>query len=396
MVWLSSVHSTQPVKNCCRTLSDTVGYEIRLFWAFSWRDWSASIIAGTIRTISALRTVDSASTGLVIRSIAHSLGYFALFLYAFNIAGQINSVDEDRINKPDRPLPSGLVTLKGAGIRWYAMTLLFLAVGVASGVFLWTILWVFITVYLCFCGGDKHWFTKNLVCMSAGSVCLLQVAWALGAPITVRETCWAAILSCVTGIVANVQDLRDVDGDKITGRRTLPVVLGDNFRWVMAAIICVAPSIGKNNKKKPAPPPESLFHILHPASSPSRAIISRLLVIARHRRHAHAPRIHLRGLSRQVPRRPVRDRVRLRPGAGPEWGWWTCETPVRAIWKEFADAALADEERAARWGGVSYWFVMGMHPHEAWLYDDAVEADILEAMTHPGEIGLDYHYESSS
>ncbi|KAJ6482509.1 UbiA prenyltransferase family-domain-containing protein [Mycena sanguinolenta] len=234
------------VKNCCRTLryiSDTGSYEIRLFWAFSWRDWSATIIPGTIRTIAALRSLDSPSTEIIIKSIAHSITYFALYVYAFNIANQITGVDEDRINKPDRPLPSGLVTLQGAYIRWYATTLLLLVIGVAGEAFPWTILWVFITVYLCFGGGDKHWITKNLVCMSAGSVCLLQVAWRLVAPITIRETRWATTLSCVGGIVVNLQDLRDFEGDRISGRQTLPVVLGDNFRWVMAVIICAAPFV---------------------------------------------------------------------------------------------------------------------------------------------------------
>ncbi|KAF8264573.1 hypothetical protein EI94DRAFT_1779546 [Lactarius quietus] len=76
-----------------------------------------------------------------------------------------------------------------------------------------------------------------------------------------------------------------------------------------------------------------------------------------------------------------------------------CEAPVQKIWKEIADSALAEEEdRNGRWGDLEYWFVMGAH--EARLYTDAVEKDILEAMTHPrnvgwGEIGLDYHYDNS-
>ncbi|KAJ3775750.1 hypothetical protein FB446DRAFT_785756 [Lentinula raphanica] len=77
-----------------------------------------------------------------------------------------------------------------------------------------------------------------------------------------------------------------------------------------------------------------------------------------------------------------------------------CEAPVRKLWKEFADSALHEEDRKSKWGGVEYWFVMGVHPHEAKLYNDEIEADILEAMKHPrcvgwGEMGLDYHYDNS-
>ncbi|KIJ62503.1 hypothetical protein HYDPIDRAFT_114639 [Hydnomerulius pinastri MD-312] len=77
-----------------------------------------------------------------------------------------------------------------------------------------------------------------------------------------------------------------------------------------------------------------------------------------------------------------------------------CDAPVQPAWKELADSALTAEDRTNKWGGVEYWFVMGVHPHEASHYTDAVEQTILEAMAHPrcvgwGEIGLDYHYDNS-
>lgn len=80
-----------------------------------------------------------------------------------------------------------------------------------------------------------------------------------------------------------------------------------------------------------------------------------------------------------------------------------CEAPVQRVWKEIADSAVpadSEEDRKGRWGELEYWFVMGVHPHEARHYTDAVEKDILEAMAHPrnvgwGEIGLDYHYDNS-
>jgi len=74
-----------------------------------------------------------------------------------------------------------------------------------------------------------------------------------------------------------------------------------------------------------------------------------------------------------------------------------CEAPVRKKeWKTLVDSAGSKE----LWGGTEYWFVMGVHPHQAKLYTDEVENDILEAMAHPrcvgwGEIGLDYHYDNS-
>ncbi|KAF9234910.1 hypothetical protein BU15DRAFT_89790 [Melanogaster broomeanus] len=71
-----------------------------------------------------------------------------------------------------------------------------------------------------------------------------------------------------------------------------------------------------------------------------------------------------------------------------------CEAPVQQAWKELADSALTPEDRAEKWGGIEYWFVM------ASLYTDTVEKSILDAMAHPrcvgwGEMGLDYHYDNS-
>ncbi|KAJ7791699.1 UbiA prenyltransferase family-domain-containing protein [Mycena olivaceomarginata] len=224
-------------------ISDAVEHELRVFWEFTWRDWSASLIPGAMHTIAALRSLDSAPSDLVLRSFMRSLIYFLLYIYNFDIANQINGVAEDRINKPDRPLSSGRVTLRGAYIRWYATTALHLVLGAAWGVLPWTALWVLITIYTSFYGGDKHWVPKNLGFMTIGSLCLVQASWALVAPITDDKWRWALLLSCAFGIVASVQDMRDVEGDKIVGRRTLPIVLGKNFRWVMAAIICATPAV---------------------------------------------------------------------------------------------------------------------------------------------------------
>ncbi|KAJ7779237.1 UbiA prenyltransferase family-domain-containing protein [Mycena metata] len=225
-------------------LSNAIEREIRICWAFTWRDLSASVIPGAMYTTAALRSLESTPTAsLVIQTLTRSLIYFLLYIYAFDIANQINGIAEDEVNKPDRPLPSGLVSLRGAYIRWYATTAAHLVVGAAWGVLPWTVIWVLSTIYASFYGGDKHWVTKNILFMSVGSVCLLQAAWALVAPLTAREWRWALLLSSILGIVASVQDLRDLEGDSIAGRRTLPVVLGSNFRWIMATIICTAPLV---------------------------------------------------------------------------------------------------------------------------------------------------------
>lgn len=36
-----------------------------------------------------------------------------------------------------------------------------------------------------------------------------------------------------------------------------------------------------------------------------------------------------------------------------------CEAPVQRAWKELADSALSEQDRATTWDGIEYWFVMG-------------------------------------
>ncbi|KAJ7682026.1 UbiA prenyltransferase family-domain-containing protein [Mycena polygramma] len=225
------------------SIQESIYHELVVFWDFTWRDWSASLIPGMMYTTAALRSLNPApSTVHVAHNLARSFVYFLLYIYSFDIANQINGLAEDLINKPDRPLSSGRVSLHGAYTRWYITTAAYLLVSIAWGVLPWGALWVTITVYTSFYGGDKHWFTKNLVFMSVGSLCLLHASWGLVAPVTSNEWRWAVTLSGVFGIVANIQDMRDVEGDRASGRRTLPIVLGDRrFRPIMATVIIAAP-----------------------------------------------------------------------------------------------------------------------------------------------------------
>ncbi|KAJ7201903.1 hypothetical protein GGX14DRAFT_370889 [Mycena pura] len=187
-----------------RYVAGAIEHEMRVSWHFTWQDWSAAIIPGTMCTIAALRALDSTLwAGFTARSLARSVLYCLLFVYAFDIAKQINGVAEDQINKPARGVPSGRVVnvLRGAYIRWYASTAAYLAAGAAWGVLPWTALWVCIAICLTFGDGDKHWTTKNVLFTTAGSLCLLQGAWGLAAPPSARETRWTVLLSSAFGIL---------------------------------------------------------------------------------------------------------------------------------------------------------------------------------------------------
>nr|GAT46417.1 predicted protein [Mycena chlorophos] len=254
-------------------LYDAILHELVVFWGFTWRDFSMSVIPGSMYTLAALRSLSPTPSpevfltslarsilyflifiyafdlanqinGVFLTTLFRSILYFLIFIYAFDLANQINGVAEDRINKPDRPLSCGLVTLKGAYIRWYLTTGSLLGMAYAWGIPQWAAMWVVLTVYTSWFCGDKHWTTKNLLFMSIGSLSVLTAAWGLAAPITPHV--WRSMLqlSAMFGVVASVQDMRDAAGDEVAGRRTLPILLGSSFRWVMASIIVLAPAVG--------------------------------------------------------------------------------------------------------------------------------------------------------
>ncbi|KAJ7842721.1 UbiA prenyltransferase family-domain-containing protein [Mycena olivaceomarginata] len=213
-------------------------HEFEVFWAFTWRDWTTTIIPGMMYAITAVRSLPVA---LPPRFIALGLGrtliYLILLIYTFTSSNQISSVAEDRINKPDRPIPSGRISLQGAYIRWYASTVAFLILGAAEGVMPWTVLWFLLTIAQNFTGFRKHWFTRNSVFISLGTLCIMQPMWIQFAPNNSPEWRWVLTLSVLRGILFQVQDFRDIVGDRAAGRNTLPLALGErSSRRVMAVL----------------------------------------------------------------------------------------------------------------------------------------------------------------
>lgn len=207
--------------------------EFKIFLLFSWRDWSVTIIPGTIFASGFLRSRSSYPASLIISNYALINLWLSLFIYSFNLSTQCYSIEEDSINKPDRPLPSGKVTLDGARKRLRVVyTLLFLLVTYKPCIILETLCEVAATVFLCHAepqiGG--HWFIKNTAMMTLMNWPLLSVPWKLMAqpPATLAMERHIPALCLWVGIVAYAQDFRDQEGDKAMGRMTLPLAFGNS------------------------------------------------------------------------------------------------------------------------------------------------------------------------
>ncbi|KIK60219.1 hypothetical protein GYMLUDRAFT_168457 [Collybiopsis luxurians FD-317 M1] len=182
----------------------------------------------------------------IFRRYLYLILWLTAFIYFFDLSNQITGVDEDRINKPDRPLPSGKVTLAGAKKRWVVSLLAFLAITLYHPILLTeTISWIIVVYFLEATSFGDHWFVKSCLAMGAGTWALLRGSWKAIAPLTPLAERYVLAMSLWTGLLTHIQDLRDIKGDAAIGRQTLPIAIGDSqSRWVITLSLMPVSLVG--------------------------------------------------------------------------------------------------------------------------------------------------------
>ncbi len=201
--------------------------EFSLSWQFIRYDISSTVMPCLLFTVAAW--ANNPVPADLLFYVLQSVLYFLVFVFVFCVANQITGIDEDRINKPDRPLVRGVVSLEGAKIRWMLGMMLFLALGGLLGVAEWSFLWIVVVVLYNFCGWARHWFTKNLA-MSLGVIAQLAAAWQIVTPITSWN--WIIVAAAVIFPLVSLQDIRDIAGDRLMNRKTFPLLFGETFTRV--------------------------------------------------------------------------------------------------------------------------------------------------------------------
>ncbi|KAF8998647.1 hypothetical protein BDZ89DRAFT_1028154 [Hymenopellis radicata] len=152
-----------------------------------------------------------------------------MHLLQLDVSNQLVGIEEDRYNKPNRPLPAKLITQNNAILlRWllvpacFALSYWYSAavLGASAAIALLTV------IYNEFGAHAHHWITRNLV--NAAGIASYEwgatlVAGADCALLTDVGLC-AIYVSC--GVIAttiHTQDFKDVEGDKMNNRRTFPI-----------------------------------------------------------------------------------------------------------------------------------------------------------------------------
>lgn len=211
--------------------------ELKITWRFVKNDIWATIIPGLIVSfVVVTKTSPSISESAII--FFKSLVYFFFYLYSFVLTNQLFGVEEDKINKPYRPLPSGLVSKRGVVIRSIVVSVAFQLIALLLNIPLWATLWIAVSLFHNFVG-HKHWFTKNPVCMSLGIFAIIGAAWEMVTPMSPEVLTWAVVVSLSLGSTGVIQDFRDAKGDQKIGRHTLPLDIGDTNGRILSGIIAL-------------------------------------------------------------------------------------------------------------------------------------------------------------
>ncbi|KAF0979573.1 hypothetical protein FDP41_007338 [Naegleria fowleri] len=185
-------------------------------------------------------------------SLSHSLLFLAMnflsligflifavfFVYPFTMSNQMDGVEEDRLNeKTYRPLVSGETSLEETKIRWAFACTIYLAMSASHHLFWYGLVWTLAYVLHNHCGFAKNWFFKNLS-NTIGVVCMIIPYWHIlngfhDNDHTVKMMVYIIALTFLMTIDA--QDFRDLEGDAMSGRVTLPILLGSYSRVVFLA-----------------------------------------------------------------------------------------------------------------------------------------------------------------
>ncbi len=167
----------------------------------------------------------------------------------FIVTGAGNSINDyfdhkiDAINKPERPIPSGRISLKTAliySISLFALgTILAFIINILLGIIalLSSILMIYYARDLktkCLIGNLSISFLTGL-CFVFGGIAVNEIL------VSIYLGFFAFLMTMAREIV---KDMEDVEGDKLEGAATLPILHGMRISSILAAIFMILASVG--------------------------------------------------------------------------------------------------------------------------------------------------------
>jgi len=223
-------------------------YHFHTLWLFTANDIKAIVYPESAFGIfaalsgSLLTTNDEPQFFKIIGRLPYAMLWLWLNLLLFNISNQRlpQSILEDAVNKPYRPLPSKRITTTQARrlLLWVIPGVLAASLylgGTTEAVLMMLLTWMYNDLG----GADESYFLRNLInacglmCYSSGAakVALDHTRFELN-PVAYQ---WILVIGAIVLTTLQLQDMSDQEGDRARGRLTVPLVFGDTFaRWTIA------------------------------------------------------------------------------------------------------------------------------------------------------------------
>ena len=166
-----------------------------------------------------------------------------LNLLPFNISNQRqpSAIEEDLINKPWRPLPSGRLTPRQATAFMLIFYPLALSVSVCLHASRPSLTLIVLGWWYNDCNGAENCVTRNLI-NAAGYLSFtygaFEVAVGSQANLNQRACQWFLLIGMIIFSTVQIQDIQDQEGDRARGRKTIPLVIGEMpARWSIALLL---------------------------------------------------------------------------------------------------------------------------------------------------------------
>ncbi|MFF9019516.1 UbiA family prenyltransferase [Streptomyces eurythermus] len=231
----------------------TAWHEIRLSWLFISADRWTTVFPATCFVTAAVVHARLPPSEAAIALVSGAL-YFWLFVYEHTLANQLVGVEEDRVNKPFRPLVTGQSSIRGARLRLNAVRVLFPVYGYCLGVLEWALMWQILSLLQHEYRWGRHWLGRNLYA-GVGVVAQLAAAWEMVTAMSPDAWRWIVTLAITVTLLMSVQDLRDITGDRAVHRSTMPLVFGERpTRVFLSAGFAVGPLAIHHFLMEPAGP----------------------------------------------------------------------------------------------------------------------------------------------
>ncbi|KAI0070189.1 hypothetical protein K474DRAFT_895382 [Panus rudis PR-1116 ss-1] len=185
-------------------------------------------------------SISSLSLVPLINPLRVPQGIFWIWVHIiqFTLSNQILSVEEDKANKSWRPLPAGRISSQSARRCWWSLAPTCFLYSLCYGIevaYASLLLLVFTVVYNDF-EAHNHWLLRNLVSavglasFETGAASIMCGGWMYLDTISILAICTNIAIHITT---LHATDFKDVDGDRMIGRRTLPIIAPTLARYTM-------------------------------------------------------------------------------------------------------------------------------------------------------------------